>query len=335
MQEDKTKQDIENMRQAMGTLPSQKPEKNYDYKNCLETCYVKMTDYPVNPYKTLLRMSAATWGDGQVGEGHGSTQKWEKLSPENRYRVVLAVLTGNTLPTALESVSFTFQYNGVPRHSFDQFARMRIGSGHASIGSRDNNKLDCPFVLYPSLHKSISEDNALREQFEEWVKKTKDLYETILGTSEGSWQAARAVLPMSYSHSWVSYINLMALKGQMSRRLMACEEAPMVLIFWKMRKEIDNHFPLIANYLRPLCDNAKRCVYHEGPEGLTKYFSALFAGCGRWLTKQNYSEFNNSCSNYEEIEKYVEIVKPDGWKRFTQDTYDLLSDKDKALFEQE
>jgi len=328
------KEQIENIRQAMGTLPSQKPKKNYDYVNALEHCHVRLAEAPENPYRPLVRMATATWGDGQPGDYHGSTRKWEKLSPENRFRVALSVLTGNTLPTALESVNFTFEYDA-PRHTFDQFARMRIGSGHASIGCRDNSKLDAPFVLYPSLYESIKSDESLRQDFEIWVEQTKDLYERILGTEKGSWQTARAVLPMSYNHSWVSYMNLLAMKGQMGRRLMACEEAPIVLLFWKMQNEVNEKFPLIANYLRPVCDRAKKCVYHEGPEGLTKYFSALFAGCGRWKTSQDYSEFNNSCSDYEQLAQYVNIVQPDQWIDFTPDDYDKLSDKDKQLFESE
>jgi len=329
---DNEKKIIENFREAMGTLPSQKPEVSYEYKNALETAYVKLTDYPNNPYKSMLRMACATWGDGKDGEGHGSTQKWERLSPVNRYRVALSVLTGNTLPTAMESVNLTFEFSGVPRHTFDQFVRARIGCGHASIGSRDNNKLDCAFVLYPSLYNAIQKDVNLKDKFDIWVRITKDLYSDILKTGEGSWQTARAVLPMSYSHSWVTYFNLLALKGQMNRRLMACEEAPMVLIFWKMREEIAKKFPLIANYLRPVCDNAKRCVYHEGPEGLTKFFSALFAGCNRWPTKETYSEFNNSCTNYDEISKYVKVVGPNDWIKYTFDMYDSLEDSDKKLF---
>ena len=328
------KEEIESFRRSMDTLPSQKPEKNYDYKNSLETIYVKLTECVDNPYKSLVRMATATWGDGKLGEGHGSTHKWEKMSPEGRFAVVLAVLTGNTLPTALESVSFTFEFNGIPRHTFDQYARMRIGAGHASIGCRDNSKLDAPFLLYPSLYKEVNNNPELKKKFEEWVRKTKDLYEDILNTSKGSWQTARSVLPMSYSHSWAGYVNLMALKGQMGRRLMACEEAPIVLLFWKMREEIDNKFPLIANYLRPICDRARKCVYHDGPEGLTKYFSSLFAGCGRWKTENKYSEFNNSCSDYDELSKYVNIVNPDEFKEYSVEDYQKLSEKDKKLFEQ-
>lgn len=331
----KERKNIEQFRKAMGTLPSQRPKKNYRYVNALDVCTVRLTEYPDNPYKSLVRMATATWGDGQTGSKHGSTYKWEKLTPENRFRVALSVLTGNTLPTAMESVNFVFEFNSIPRHTFDQFARARIGTGHASIGCRDNSKLDAPFVLYPGLFKELKRNKKLRKKFEKWAKKTKDLYEDILGTSKGSWQLARAVLPMSYNHSWVSYMNLLALRGQMARRLMACEEAPMVLVFWKMRAEIEKNFPLIANYLRPVCDKARKCVYHEGPEGLTKIFSSLFAGCGRWPTSQKYSEFNNSCTDYSELAKYVKITKPTEWINYTPNDYFKLSNRDKKLFEQD
>lgn len=323
---------IDNLREAMGTLPNQAPEKNYDYANCLDTIYTKMVEWPDNPYRMMVRMAASTWGDGATGQGHGSTQKWEKLTPENRFRVALSVLTNNTLPVPAEAPQFVFEFNGVPRHTFDQFARMRLGSGHASIGCRDNNKLDVPFVLYPGLFKALEENPLLKARFESWVRSTKNLYEDILDFGSSSWQEARAVLPMSYSHSWTSYINFLAFKGQCGRRLMACEEAPIVLLFWKMRAEIESKFPLLANYCRPVCDNARKCVYTEGPEGLTKLFSNLFAGCGRWPDNSGYSEFNRSCTSYEELEKYVHIVPATGWKKFGLDDFHLLEPKDKELF---
>ena len=48
-----TKSDIENIRKAMGTLPSQSPEKSYTIKNDISSIYVKMTDSPRNPYKII------------------------------------------------------------------------------------------------------------------------------------------------------------------------------------------------------------------------------------------------------------------------------------------
>ncbi len=268
------KKQIENIRSAMGTLPSQKPEKNYDYVNTYDDSvgYVKLVDYPLNVFKPLVRAATATWGDAKSG----STQKWEKLSPLNRYIVALSVITGNTLPQACEAINFQFEYNGFTRSCFDQAARTRIGASFQSIGSRDNSKLDAPFILYPDLYNELQKDANLKFKFEAWIKSTKDLYEDILSKDQSSWQEARAVLPMSYSHSWVATYNFLSLKNQMAQRLSFCEEAHIVYMFWKMREEIERVSPLLANYMKPKCDYAKRCVYHGAHEGLTKYFSNLF-----------------------------------------------------------
>ena len=329
------KKSINSIRKALGTLPSQQSVKTYDYISVFDNkaANVRLAEFPKNPYKMLVRAATATWGSGKIGYNEGSMNKWEKLLPESRFIVALSVLTGNTLPQAVEPVTFQWELNGFPRHTFDQFARMRIGAAIFSIGCRDNNKLDAPFILYPKLFDEIENNSKLKEKFEHWVKITKDLYNDILETETGSWQIARAVLPMSYNHSWGCYTNLLALKGQMSRRLMFCEEAPIVLLFWKMKEEIEKYFPLINNYLRPACDNAKRCVYHGEHEGLTKYFSNLFAGCGRWPDDINYQEFNQSCTDVDKISKVVKIVKNNEWFYYTDNDYDKLDKKDKELFE--
>ena len=330
--------DVDNMREAMGTLPSRSPEKSYEIKNAITSINVKLVATHENPYKALVAMAAATWGTGKSEYGEGSTGKWAKLTPENRYEVVRAVLTGNTLPTALEAVNFTFEVNGTPRHTFDQFARARIGIGFGSIGSRDNNKLDAPFVLYDELLSDLENDPDLMAAFVEWTRQTKDLYERLMGTNQGSWQTARAVLPMCYNHSFVFNANLMAIRGQCGRRLMACEEGPMCALMWRIVQEVGRKFPLLAVGMKPVCDRAKRCVYHEGPEGMTKYFSALFAGCGRWPTDEDYSEFNHSCTSYERLKELgvpvatvEEIVN---FEKCMLGGYDNLMAQDRMLFEE-
>jgi thymidylate synthase ThyX len=329
-----SKEQIDNMREALDTLPSRTQTKTYDYFNVLETLTVEVYDSPNNPYLNIVNAACSTWGSGRVGADEGSCRKWQKLSPRNRYIVTLSALKGETLPLALENVKYEFCVNGGPRHLYDQHFRVRLAA-HQSIGCRDNTKLDAPFILYPELFKEIINNLELKKQFENWVKTTKDMYETILNCGCGSYQTARAVLPMSYNHSCTTSIDLLSLKSQMARRLMACEEAPIVYMYWKIREEIKKKTPLIANYLRPACDSAKRCVYHGGAEGLTKYFSNLFAGCGRWTDEVKYAEFNRSCSDYNELSKYVEIVPRDGWINFTENDYDLLDMKDKILFARE
>ncbi len=328
------KQQIDNMRSAMGTLPSQAPKKTYSWKNSLDSLYVVMSDWTKNPYHAMVAMASATWGDNETG----STGKWERLTPENRYRIVLAVLTGNTLPQAGEAVEYTFEVNGTPRHTFDQHARARVGTAFASIGTRDNNKLDADFILYPDVCKRIEEDPGFALEVERWIIATKNLYERTIssGTGTGSWQSGRAFLPMSTNHSYVFTQNYLALKGQCSRRLMACEESSIVSLHIVLRSLIESKWPLLANYLRPACDGAKKCIYHLGPEGLTKYFSSLFACCGRWTlpTKENYSEFNVSCSSYEELESHgYKMPGPLDWTKYTEDDYNRLNEKDKQYFE--
>lgn len=325
---------IDNIRKALGTLPDRSEEKTYDYVNSLEACYVKLLDMPKNPYKNIVNAATSTWGSARLGSDSGSCGKWEKLLPQNRFVVALSSLTGNTLPLALENVKFQYCMNGIPRHVFDQWARARLAA-HQSIGCRDNTKLDAPFVLYPELYHDIENDENFKKDFENWVKATKDLYEKILKKGYGSYQTARAVLPMSYNHSFSTSIDLLSLKNQMSRRLMACEEAPHVLMCWKMREEIEKITPFIANYLRPVCDNVKKCVYHGGAEGLTKYFSSLFKGCGRWPDLVEYSEFNRSCTDYKELSKYVKIVQPNQWINYTENDFDKLDEKDRVLFEED
>jgi len=324
--------EIDNLREALQTLPN-RSKKTYEYRNALETCVANLVDSSKNPMKDIVTLACSTWGSGDIGLGNGSTDKWNKLTPENRYRVTLSALLGNTLPTALEAPSFTFEVNGVPRSTFDQFARCRFFS-IGSIGTRDNDKLDSPFLIYDRLYKLLQEDKELKKDFEDWVSGTKDLYEKIISNGKGDYQLGRDVLPMSMNHSWTFKTDYLTLKGQCARRMMACEQDSHVLLFWKLREEIKNKVsPLLANYLRPACDSAKKCIYHGGAEGLTKYFSSLFAGCGRWEEEHSYSEFNHSCSDYETLSKHVEIIPKDGWIKFGEDDYSKLDSKDKKLFE--
>ena len=334
---------IDNFREAMGTLPGRN-KKTYEYMSAYDprATNVRMIDATQNPYKTMVAAATATWGSGQVGYGEGSMGKWEKLTPEARFVVVISVLTGNTLPQAAEPVNFQFEMNGIPRHTFDQYARMRIGGAVQSIGCRDNSKLDAPLVLYPNLYEAIQNDPEFKEKFEEYNKTMKDMYEYILNRGDGSYQEARAVLPMSYNHSFVTNINYLALKSQAARRLMFCEESTIQWMFTKMRQEVEDRFPLLANYIRPVCDVVAggKCVYSGGAEGLTKYFSNLYRGCGRHEDPHSYAEFNRSCTDVEEFNKVSKeqgyhLPEPDEWIDFTEFDYDKLDPKDKALFEED
>lgn len=330
-----TREDVMNMREAMGTLPSQAPEKTYVYKNDISSIKINMTDWPKNPYKEITRAVCATWGDNETG----SMGKWEKLKPENRYRCVLACMTGQTLPQAQEAVNFQFEVNGLSRSDFDQHARARVGAHFMSIGTRDNNKLDADFLLYDDVMQRVEKDPAYKAKVEHWVRITKDLYEETIKDDNASWQSGRCFLPQSLNHSYVFGINLIALKGQMARRLMACEQEGIVSLHWHMRKCVEEQFPFLAAFLKPQCDGAKKCIYMSGAEGLTALFSNLFDGCGRWpVTREQdkvYHQFNKSCTSYERLKELgVPVLSPTEYPSFGFNDYEYLSNADRKLFEE-
>lgn len=324
---------MDNLRETMGTAPSQAPKKSYKIVRGVEEAEVEMIDGPKNPYKPIVAACCATWGDDKY------ENKWEKLTPQNRFRVVLAALTGNTLPQALESFMFTFKVNGLTRSCFDQHARARIGSTFFSIGSRDNNKLDSRIILYTKLYdKCFNKDgsiNSFGERLSKHFIEMKDIYENVI-EDKGSWQIARAVLPMSYNHSYHFSQSFLAMQGQCSRRLMFCEEEFIVALHWLIRERVKERYPLLANYLRPACDNAKKCVYAKSYD-LSNAFGCLFAGCGRWPSGTEYATFNESCSDVLEIERQLEIKIPrqGDWLNLTEADYDKLDAKDKKLFEED
>lgn len=334
------KEDIENIRKAMCTLPEQSPKKNYKYQDDVTSITVRMIDFPKNPYKAIVNSVTATWGNGELGFNNGSCMKWLKISPENRFRVALSCLTGNTLPQAQEALQFQFEVNGLARHDFDQHARVRLGSYFCSIGSRDNCKSDAPFLLYLDIIDKMNKDENYKAKVENWIKISKDLYEETVNMGESSWQSARAFLPQCVNHSYVFGMNFLALKGQMSRRLMACEQEGIVSLHWYIRDLIEKEFPFLASFLKPACDNAKRCIYMEGPEGMTKYFSNLFDGCGRWEVKNKenseYKEFNRSCTDYNRLKELnVPVVDKDCFKKYSESDFEKLEQKDRKLFEED
>jgi len=325
-------EEINNLRAAMGTLPSQFPEKETRIvKGCTEL-EVKLIDFPSNYAKVVCAAATSTWGDDKYED------KWQKLTPENRYKVVLAALTGNTLPLALESFIFTFKVNGCPRHSFDQWARARYATFY-SIGSRDNSKLDSRIILYTKLYdKCYNKNKKLTTFGKKYIKhmlEMKDLYEEII-KDRGSWQIARDILTMSYNHSFHFSINYLALQGQCGNRMKFCEEEQTCGIAWLLREEIKKKSPFLANFLRPSCDKSNSCQYAKS-YNLSQSFGCLFSGCKRHPSGTEYATFNESCTDVVELEKQlnIKIPRPTDWIQYDENSYDKLDAKDKKLFEED
>src|SRR4030042_6528916 len=163
----------------------------------------------------------------------------------------------------------------------------------------------------------------------------KRVYGGIIELGKESYQVARSVLPMSYHHPFVFYQNLMSLIGQARRRMCFGEEEFICGIYWKIRNIfIEKGLELIADIMRPACDRAKKLFYAKS-DG-SELFSNLFAGCGRWPSNSDYSEFNKSCTDRETLMStpvgYIPLLGE--YKNFDEDSYDRLGVVDRELFEE-
>jgi len=321
-------QTTDELRRAMGTLP----ELNVEDKDTaihvgVAGITAELIDGPRNPYRTIVEVSTATWGD------EAFSNKWDKISPENRFKIVKAALSGQTLPQAIEPVIFAFTIRGASRSAFDQHARARLQT-FFSQGCRDNSRLGAGFRLPSELSPENGGDQKLYNDVIAHIANFKDLYQRILKTGWGSFQTARCLFPLGATHNYRFASNLGALKGYMAQRLKACEQADTCYTAICIWNEIYDRFPLIADHLRPHCDVISRCDYHSA-SSLSELFSALFAGCGRHPDPVPYATFNKSCSSYEQMEKEggKRIPGPGEWKNYTE--YSQLVESDKVLFNEQ
>lgn len=318
------KQQIENLRRVMGTLPDQKPEFKTDFHVGVSGMKdaVKLIDWPHNPYKAMYTLATSCWGK--------KIDKWSDTSPEGRFMVVLAVLLRQALPLAYEAPSFTFAVERIPRWAFDQVCRARLGVVFSSQGTRDNSHEDAGFFV----HDEIAENPELFEAFKEAALKCKDVYKKIVDEGHGSWQSARSILPISNTHAFSFAINFAALQGMLSKRMKFCEADAVVAFAWLCGRELAKKFPLLANYCRPGCDFSKKCQYNSA-YSMSNMFGCLFAPCGRNPgTFTDYSEFNGSCANVNKIEKQLDIhiPRPNEWVDYKIEDFEQLSEIDKAYF---
>jgi hypothetical protein len=126
-------------------------------------------------------------------------------------------------------------------------------------------------------------------------------------------------------------INYAALTGFMGKRLMFCEQYDTVAVAWKMRQELGKNYALLAEPLRPSCDFAKKCTYHQA-NALGEAFGCLFKGCGRWEDPEPLYEFNEAAAERKDIEAWMGEPVPEGWDVIK---WEEAFEKDRHFFEQE
>lgn len=304
---------IDKKRQLMGTLPEVDVPFQTPIMRGVEGILVDLVDAPENPYKAMYAMAVSTWGTWR----RRVLKLWDDTPPEQREAVVRAVLDRSALPLAMEAPKFTFVVENLSRWSFDQIARLRLGTVFASMGTRDNCHLDVGFRL----HEATWRDTNRLRSVVRVCRLAKEVYREIVRAGTGSWQEARTVLPISTLHRFTWAINYSSLRGFCGRRMTFSEAEDTVAVAWLLRDRMmqPDAFPLLGAYLRPNCDWAGACQYRRADSD-SEAFGCLFASCGRNPVRgfvgrpatYQYASFNSACTDASILGSQigVTIVQP-------------------------
>jgi len=289
---------IRQMRIDVGSKPRELEERPTKYHRGGEAVSVRLVvpDTAVNYYAGMFVMAVSTWG----GPHDSGVDKWNNAPVPSRMATVRAILQRQALPLALEHPQFLFEVTGCSRSAFDQIARLRIGTTFSSMGTRDNAHGDFEVVVPPHIY----DDPMMMATFMGSIEAAKKSYVSLLKAGR-SWQDARSVLPQSMVHRFCMNINYAALSSFMAKRLMFEEQFDTVAVAWKMRQELARYYAVLAAPLRPACDLARKCVYHQ-TNSLSEAFGCLFKGCERWgKPEYEYADFDEYSTEESDVEAWL------------------------------
>ena len=227
---------------------------------------VKLLNYPNDIKLALISFLSQTWGP---------TFDLNNYTEEEITNMINLALSGKTLSTALESINFTFQIDGLSRASSHQLVRVRIGSGFSQKGMSDAYYGDIDYVI-PA---SIVAVNKL-DIYQKSMEKARAAYIEIF-KSGVSYQDARFVLPHCVTTSLVWTVNFLALKNFCNKRLMRNQSWEMNALCQLIKFEIEKIYPELSNVLVPCCDYSKKCCS----------FGNLFEGCGKYNLEKTHDRY--------------------------------------------
>lgn len=327
--------EIKEIREKLGTLPHQASEVKTRFFRGVEGIQVDLVDGPTNPYRGMFAMATATWGAAESVQA----DRWDKVSPKDRFEVVKSCLMKHALPLAGEAPKFVFTVEKLSRWSFDQIARARLGVVFASLGTRDNNHADIPFRF----HESTFLDRQKLRMAVNVALEAKRCYGSFMDSGISSWQEARELLPISVVHRFVMAINYAALKNLCARRMTFSEAEDTVAVAWLLRDRLGkpDGFPLLAKFLRPACDFLGFCTYHRAHTA-SEAFGCLYRSCGRNPVRtgpgmpevdHEVAEFNEACTDAETLSRQLGIEVPAAGEDRPEDVeFTDLCEKDLQLF---
>jgi thymidylate synthase ThyX len=134
----------------------------------------------------------------------------------------------------------------------------------------------------------------------------------------------RSILPMYLAHNFIFSANFAAIQNLLSKRMETSEMEECVAFSILVREEIKQKFPLLAEYLRPACDSAKRDL-NTSFNGFSDIIGVPHSSDNRqpgFDNEKTPAKWNEPCTNIKLVEKMIKkhLPLPTEWIDFTWET---------------
>lgn len=183
-----------------------------EFKNNLDSIKVTLLDYPDEEriIKYMPMFLEATWNDTPYDA--------DDLTREEKIKIIRNCIEGKALPTALETMQFTFLIEGISLQEVTHILRTRTASFSADCSA--DKWWTHKAALVPN---SIQNSDNLYKRYKKIVEDAKQLYCDIIDTKECSIMDARYILPRcleTYYFMSIDFKNLMAfIKQRIDRQI--------------------------------------------------------------------------------------------------------------------
>lgn len=209
------------------------------FKNNLESIKVTLIDYPEvhRILKYLPMFLEATWDDTPYDKMF--------ISEEEAIHIVRECLKGNSLPTALETMQFTFLIEGISLQEVTHILRTRTASFSADCSA--DKWWTHKAALVPN---SIENSPEFYERYKKIVEDSKQLYCDIIDSKVCSIMDARYILPRcleTYYYMSIDLKNLISFLHQRFDRQIQPETDN--VLAYKMYAELITKCPLFVGII--------------------------------------------------------------------------------------
>lgn len=211
-------------------------EPKTEFKTLEDSIQITLVDAPTEEQllSYIPQYVNATWAENPF--------EYKEYSEEHKMMSIVKMLSGKTLPSALETIRFTFMITGITLQEVTHILRHRQGSFSAvCTGDRFMHFDD---VIMP---EAIANSPEFAERYKQLAIESKKLYADMIDSKEISLMDARYALPKSTNQTYYMSMNYKDLVGFIKQRIdQAIQPASDNIMAYQMWNAVCKQLPILA-----------------------------------------------------------------------------------------